>query len=183
MAIDIMTDNCSNWFVIQTYAGKEGRITDVLLDLIKEPARLFFPRRKLYIRKKGEYLYNIKALYPGYLFIKGEDDSLYNLDLCKTIYRKKSILQGFIKILMKEDRPFFCEREEMKVVFDLVNREGIVEESRFYREGEIVKIIEGPLKGYEGIIRGINKRKNRVKVELKFLGVNRLVDLCIFEVR
>jgi len=46
-------------------------------------------------------------------------------------------------------------------------------------EGERVKIIEGPLKGYEGLIKKIDKRKKRAKVIFSIAGELKSVDLAI----
>jgi transcriptional antiterminator NusG len=40
-------------------------------------------------------------------------------------------------------------------------------------------VIDGPLLGMDGLIEKIDKRKQRVKVRLQFLGEPRLVDLCV----
>ncbi|WP_049783334.1 KOW motif-containing protein [Mahella australiensis] len=43
-------------------------------------------------------------------------------------------------------------------------------------DGRII-VLNGPLKGYEGIIVSVDKRKGRAKVRMNIMGYERLVDL------
>ncbi|MNC28552.1 transcription antitermination protein NusG [compost metagenome] len=40
-------------------------------------------------------------------------------------------------------------------------------------------VTSGPLKGFEGIIKKVDSRKNRAKIALNFFGIEKMVDVGI----
>lgn len=69
--------------------------------------------------------------------------------------------------------------QEVYIIKKLTGEGDIVEYTQFIKEGKQIRISSGPLEGMEGIIRKVNRRKQRVKVALKLLDSEFLVDLGI----
>jgi transcriptional antiterminator NusG len=49
--------------------------------------------------------------------------------------------------------------------------------------GDRIKIIEGPLKNFHGIVQSVNRRKSRARIMLNFLQKERKVDVSLQIIR
>ncbi|ADD02003.1 NusG antitermination factor [Thermoanaerobacter mathranii subsp. mathranii str. A3] len=159
------------WYVIFTRGGFENKVKDIIQNCFKEEVKLLVPKRKIIERVKGQPVEKIKLLFPGYVFVNAEmSDELY--------YKMSEVLKRGV-FLKEGKRPAFVREEEMKIILSLIKNSDLIDVSKGIMEGERVKIIEGPLKGYEGLIKKIDKRKKRAKVMLSIAGELKSVDLAI----
>ena len=65
----------------------------------------------------------------------------------------------------------------MDMILNLTRDGEVIELSDIYKEGNHIRVLNGPLMGMEGIIEKFDHRKKRVKVRLEFLGEYKRVDL------
>ncbi|MGH2330672.1 antiterminator LoaP [Thermoanaerobacter mathranii] len=159
------------WYVIFTRGGFENKVKNIIQNCFKEEVKLLVPKRKIIERVKGQPVEKIKLLFPGYVFVNAEmSDELY--------YKMSEVLKRGV-FLKEGKRPAFVKEEEMKIILSLIKNSDLIDVSKGIMEGERVKIIEGPLKGYEGLIKKIDKRKKRAKVMLSIAGELKSVDLAI----
>jgi len=163
------------WYVIYTRTGDElkvKRLIELLFCKLKRKSiRVLIPKRAIIERKGKNRVEKIKSLFPGYVFIK----TCMSYELYNDIKR----LPRFLKFLKDEAEPAEVREEEIKIILSLVGDSDIVGFSTGIKIGGKVKIIDGPLKGFEGLIEKIDKRKGRVKVRLNVSGNVNLVDLGI----
>ncbi|MGJ7044909.1 antiterminator LoaP [Thermoanaerobacterium thermosulfurigenes] len=163
------------WYVIYTRTGDElkvKRLIELLFcNLKRKSIRVLIPKRAIIERKGKNRVEKIKSLFPGYVFIK----TCMSYELYNDIKR----LPRFLKFLKDEAEPAEVREEEIKIILSLVGDSDIVGFSTGIKIGGKVKIIDGPLKGFEGLIEKIDKRKGRVKVRLNVSGNANLVDLGI----
>lgn len=83
-------------------------------------------------------------------------------------------------LLKDESGPLKIEEKELEVLNILLkNGEENIGISTAYKEGQKVRIIDGPLVGLEGHIQSVDTRKGRAKVSIDFLGDTRTVQLGI----
>ncbi len=71
------------------------------------------------------------------------------------------------------------DEEEIIPLLKLLSKDDIIDFSKVYIENSKVLVKSGPLKGMEGIIRKIDKRKNRAKILLNFMGREKTIDVGI----
>jgi transcriptional antiterminator NusG len=157
------------WYVLFTKSGCEEKVGKIIKKIWENEIEVLIPRRKIIERIKGEEREKIKLLFPGYVFVKTE--------MTETKYHEiTSVLkQG---VFLKEDKmPASLKEEEMRVILNLTGGSDLIDVSRGVKEGDRVKIIEGPLLGYEGFIQKVDKRKKRAKVIFKVAGEVKTVDL------
>jgi transcriptional antiterminator NusG len=84
------------------------------------------------------------------------------------------------KLLKDESGPLKIEEKELEVLNILLKDDDEnIGFSTAYKEGQKVKIIDGPLVGLEGHIQSVDTRKGRAKVNIDFLGSPRTVQLGI----
>ena len=167
MGISLSVDD---YYVIQTMSGQEEKARGLLtMKGLFSLNRIFIPKRKIYIRRAGKILLEIKKIFPGYIFIRG------NISGKKFIEIKKT--EKVIKILGYRNQPEPVPKQEMLIIANLIsNGEEIGYSRAAFYENKKVKIIEGPLKGLEGLIRKINYRKKRLKIALNLFKQEKLVD-------
>ncbi|HOK39766.1 MAG TPA: antiterminator LoaP [bacterium] len=160
----------SDWYVINTLSGKEESIKYKLIENeIIPPTNLLLPKRKLLIRKQRQYFDTEKVLFPGYLFYKG--------DYFVKIYQNKKNLKGFIKVINNDLKPLPLYQFEIDKILNMVNEDELIDYSKMIMEGDLIKVISGPLVNMEGIIKKIDKRKERVWVEFSLFGRVQLIQL------
>ena len=163
-----------NWYVIHTYSGYEEQVSDSLRQRIESMGmqnRIFdvvVPKEKQIEIKNGKRKVIEKRIFPGYVLVDMEvtDDSWY-------VVRNTPNVTGFIGFGV---RPTPMSPEE---IGRIKKRMG-VEEPKYkidFRVGELVKIMDGALKGFEGKVEEINEDKGSVKVLVNMFGRETPVNL------
>ena len=171
----------ANWYVAHTYSGYENKVaTDLmtmvenrhLQDLIcdvKVPTETrieeVFDKRG---NKTGEKEVQSK-LYPGYVFIKMvmNDNTWY-------IVRNTRGVTGFVG----EANKAIPLTEDEVAALGMEKREIVV----LYHVGDTVRITEGPLASFTGMVEEIEPEKNRVRVVVSMFGRETPVDLELDQV-
>ena len=85
----------------------------------------------------------------------------------ETYYRIKEITM-LANLLKDESGPLKIEEKELEVLNILLNGEENIGISTAYKEGQKIRIIDGPLVGLEGHIQSVDTRKGRAKVSIDY---------------
>jgi len=132
--------------------------------------QLIWPRRRLKIRRKGEWLYTVDSIFSGYLFLKANNFSL-------ELYEKLKHIPYFIRFLENNDNIVPLSKSERDIIDYFISFGEAVDKSMvIFDENDKIRVIEGPLKDLEGKIVKVNKRKERAKVRLDLYKKSFLVD-------
>ncbi len=153
----------AQWYVAHTYSGYENKVKASIEatvenrnmeDLILE---IQVPVQEVVERKDGKTVVKEKKLFPGYVIIKMQitDESWY-------VVRNTRGVTGFVGPASK---PVPLSQAELKKMGIRKQRVEIQLEI-----GEEVKVIEGPLEGYTGVIEEIQVEKAKVKVNVSMFG-------------
>ncbi len=157
------------WYVIQTRAGNERKISDRCGDLTSKSEEVFVPLVEYERRIRGENIQVTKAMFPGYVFFDTEDvDGLF--------YRLKRI-KGLTRILRTGDEFTPISQEEKDLIEQLAGDEHVVLMSEGYKEGGRVIITDGPLVNFSGVIKRIDRTKRTATLEVLLLGEPREVKV------
>lgn len=161
-----------DWYALFVETGSEDIVQQYLtFHFNKVVLSSLVPKRKLLERKSKATSYITKKLLPGYVLIHTnmEDDKY------KTIVE----IPRVIKILNYDSYYSKISESEMSTILKLTNLAETIGFSKIYIEGSSIVVKDGPLKGMEGIIRKINKRKSRATVNINFMGNLKTIDLGI----
>jgi len=169
-----------NWYVIHTYSGYEEQVADSLRQRIESMGmqnRIFdvvVPKEKQIEIKNGKRKVIEKRIFPGYVLVDMEvtDDSWY-------VVRNTPNVTGFIGFGV---RPTPMSPEEI----NRIKKRMGVEEPKYkidFKIGELVKIVDGALKGFEGKVEEINEDKGSVKVLVNMFGRETPVNLDFLQVK
>lgn len=158
-------------FVIQVSSSKELECRNKLMKTGQfEEKSLLFPRRKLRLRKKGEWFEKNEPLFPGYLFLRCNEISAAQLEAVRTV-------NGIFSFLKMEGRPAALSEDEERQLNQFIKSGEIAGFSKVvFEEDNSIKVLKGPLMGLEGQIVKVDKRKSRIKVRLSLYKEAFLVD-------
>ena len=169
-----------SWYVIHTYSGYEEQVAGALKQRIESLAmkdKIFdvvVPKEKQIEIKNGKRKIVEKRIFPGYVLVDMivTDDSWY-------VVRNTPNVTGFIGFGV---RPTPMSMEE---IGRIKKRMG-VEEPKYkvdFALGDLVRINDGALKGFEGKVEEINEDKGSVKVLVNMFGRETPVNLDFLQVK
>lgn len=138
--------------------GKEKKFKEQALKEFNESyptAQFYFFERKLYTRRRGWF---DGTLFPGYLFFGVEE-------LNSDFFYKLKKLNGFCRILPDNQNPYSIQGIALEELKSLINNGEMLGISKIkFIPGQSIKVISGPLKGYEGNVVRVNKKQKRITV-------------------
>ena len=172
------------WYVVSTYSTRENKGADYLrrrvesMDLSDLIFRIIVAEVEVPVLKDGlpTGKTRLKNLYPGYVFIE-----MIMTDYAWYVVRNTPGVTGFVGSSGKGTKPFPVPREQVEPV---LKRMGMIDASMYdrYNEGDMVKVIHGPLENTEGVILSINRETGVVQVEVSFFGRATKVDVEFSEI-
>jgi transcriptional antiterminator NusG len=175
------------WYVLYVRTNTEHRVvTDFNNYYIQNfssqyELELFCPESEYYFRNsKNRQLgkkYLKRPLFPNYVFIETNMPTLTFLkEFAQYIYNSADI----IRILRYGDSPeialTFEERRRFEYLFKGTR---CLEHSEGYMEGDVVKIVAGPLIGLEGIIKKINRHNCNAVIEIDMFNQKQTIKVAL----
>ena len=151
------------WYVVHTYSGYENKVkTDLEIKVKNIDLQDYFfdiivPMEEQIEIKEGKRKTNLKKVFPGYVLVKMiiTEKSWY-------IVRNTRGVTGFvgsgtdpIPLTDEEIRNMGFEETPIKVDYDV---------------NDTVRVINGPLESFIGVVQEINKEKKKVKVLVSMFG-------------
>ena len=167
------------YHVVQVKTGKEQQaIDDILKNKPDDPDFDVFAPFRISIHKyKGVERQVIERCFPGYVFVETNNVQ----DLFVQLYWTP----GFTKLLGREaDTNNFVplDKDEARMIDILYSRNNgrITQISNIeVREGEMIRVLDGPLMGLETKIKKVNLHKRKVTIEYVMCGRLVTSDIAI----
>ncbi len=161
----------ARWYVVHTYSGYENKVASTLMttvenrglsDMIQDvkvPTEIVTEIKDDGATKEVE-----RKLFPGYVFVKMvyTDETWY-------VVRNIRGCTGFVG---PSSKPVPLSESE---VYRMGVETRVVEVS--YKEGDQVRIIDGPLEDFVGIVDELDVEKNYVRVTISMFGRETPVEL------
>ena len=174
-----MEEKQKSWFVVHTYSGYEERAKKNLEQRIKfmdsedEIARVVIPTEDEIEVKSGQKQTVSKKILPGYVLVQmGMSDQSWK------IVRNTPGVTGFVG---GGDKPVPLTNEEITRILKQMEAEAPKLKIGF-REGESVRVTDGPFLDFIGVVESINSEKGKVKVLLSLFGRSTPVELDFLQV-
>ena len=166
----------AKWYVIHTYSGYENKVADNLEKIVenRKLQDLIFeikvPTETVTEIKDNKTREVERKIFPGYVLIKMivTDDSWF-------IVRNVRGVTGFVGASSTAPVPLSDKEVE---ALGVEKHEVIVG----YALGDNVKIIDGPLEGFVGIVDELEPDKNHVRVMISMFGRETPVELELNQV-
>ena len=157
-AIDIS----DQWYVIQVRGGTEHVVMNYCNQHRQVREEIFVP---LYKRKKkfhGIWTEETSVLFPGYVFIATDD--------VEDLFDRLRKVPKLTKILKTGEEFVSLYPDEVKLLNRLAGKDRVVEMSYGYIEGDDIMVTEGPMKGWEGRIKRLDRHKRTGIIQVQIFG-------------
>jgi len=169
-----------NWYAIHTYSGYEDAVARNLkqriesLDMGDKIFDVLVPKEKKIKIKNGKRKIVEEKIYPGYVLVEMivTDDSWY-------VVRNTPRVTGFIGSGTTPVPVSLQEIEILKKRTGLETPEYKIE----FSVGGLVKVTDGPFKGFEGKISEIDKERGKLKVLVNIFGRDTPVEIDSLQVK
>jgi len=163
-----------DWYVIHTYSGYEEAVARNLRQRVEsmgmenEIFEILVPKEKKIKIRDGKRKVVEEKVYPGYVLVNMivTDDSWY-------VVRNTPNVTGFVgagitprpvpvEEIMELKKKMSAEEPEYKIDF---------------RPGDSIHVIDGPFKGSDGKVAGIDEKKGKIKVLINMFGRDTPVEI------
>jgi transcriptional antiterminator NusG len=167
------------WFVIHTYSGYEERVKKNLAQRIRfmdsegEIAQVVIPTEDEIEVRAGQKRTVSKKILPGYVLIQ-----MKMSDQSWRIVRNTPGVTGFVG---SGDKPVPLQEGEVSQILRQMEAEAPKIKIGF-REGQSVRVTDGPFVDFIGVVDSINSEKGKVKVLLSLFGRETPVELDFLQV-
>jgi len=167
------------WFVIHTYSGYEERVKKNLAQRIRfmdsdgEISQVVIPTEDEIEVRAGKKRTVSKKILPGYVLIQ-----MRMSDQSWRIVRNTPGVTGFVG---SGDKPVPLQEGEVSQILRQMEAEAPKIKIGF-REGQSVRVSDGPFVDFIGVVDSINSEKGKVKVLLSLFGRETPVELDFLQV-
>jgi transcriptional antiterminator NusG len=167
------------WFVIHTYSGYEERVKKNLEQRIRfmdsegAISQVVIPTEDEIEVRGGQKRTVSRKILPGYVLIQMDLS-----DQSWQIVRNTPAVTGFVG---SGDKPVPLKEEEVNQILKQMEAEAPKLKIGF-REGQSVRVTEGPFVDFIGAVDSINSEKGKVRVLLSLFGRETPVELDFLQV-
>jgi transcriptional antiterminator NusG len=173
-------DTSKQWYAIHTYSGYEEKVAESIrqradsLDMKDKIFQALVPKEKQIEIKNGKRRVVEKRIFQGYVLVqmKMSEDAWY-------IVRNTPSVTGFVG---SGTEPTPVDQDEIEKI---QKRMGLDQPKHKidYSLGDVVNIIDGPFKGFDGSINEIDPQKGKLKVLVSMFGRETPVELDSLQVK
>ncbi|HVI68945.1 MAG TPA: transcription termination/antitermination protein NusG [Magnetospirillaceae bacterium] len=173
-------DSARQWYAIHTYSGYEEKVAESIrqrvdsVDMADKIFDVMVPKEKQIEIKNGKRKIVEKKIFQGYVLVemKMTEDAWY-------IIRNTPGVTGFVG---SGSMPSPVSDDEMTKI---KKRMGVDEPKHRidFSVGEVVSIVDGPFKGFDGAINEIDTQKGKIKVLVSMFGRDTPVELDALQVK
>jgi transcriptional antiterminator NusG len=163
-----------NYYALQVKTGgEEFFIGEASKSSYCGAGKFFFPKRKLRVRKGGRRIDEIKPVFPGYIFLASDE-------IAPELYGALRRIRGFCRFLKSNHDITPLAGNDLDILTKILSLGAVAGISKVYfdENDRIVVTEDGPLRGLEGSIIKVNRRKQRVKVRVDFSYQSFVFDLA-----
>ena len=164
------------WYVVHTYSGYENKVK-TNIEHLKETQGLeenifdiLIPTEEVTeLKEGGRRVTSEKKVRPGYVLIRANMDARTQVAI-----RNTPGVTGFVG---SEGQPEPLTREEFNKLTKRVSPERPKKTTTDLTEGQVVKVVSGPLAEFDGTVSEVNAEAGKVKVLVSIFGRETPVEL------
>lgn len=152
-----------NWYVMQVLSGQEEKIVQKCSLIIDKHLlyECFIPYATKMKKYQGKWHKIDDILFKGYVFLITDD--------IEELYIQLKKIPDLTKMLGKSDNEIFPLKDnEVNFLKRFGKDDHIIDISTGYIEGDVIRVLDGPLFGKEGMIKKIDRHKRIAYIEVDF---------------
>ncbi len=167
------------WYILSTYSGYEDKVKSQMEKEISKRGwddiiyQIKVPSEKVVVLGKGGKKKEVeRKFFPGYILVEMDipDDETRWADIYSTIRRIPGV-RGFLSFGDRK-RPHPVSPDEVREIFGRMGefkKEGVAFQVEL-KEGDVVRITDGPFIGLTGRVGEVRPDKGKVKVMVEIFG-------------
>jgi transcriptional antiterminator NusG len=167
----------TRWYVVRTFSGHENKVKNFLEAGLNEHEHLkakileiLVPMEKVFEVKDGKKKSKTKNFFPGYILINADLDNQVKDFILST--------QSVMGFLGTGGNPNPLQPEEVRRIVGRLSQDSSTERMEtIFRNGDLVKIIDGPFNNFSGLIEEVNEEKMKIKVMVSIFGRKTPVEI------
>ena len=165
------------WYVVNTYSGHENKVKEKLemraqsMNMENKIYRVIIPEQKDIEEKFVVQKEKIKKIFPGYILVE-----MVMTDEAWFVVRNTPGVTGFIGSSGKGAKPTPLQPFEVENILHSMGMAKIDSNAEL-KEGEKVKIIDGPFVGMNGTVESIDKENSLANVLVDLFGQETSVEV------
>jgi len=169
------------WFIIHTYSGFESRVKESLrqradaMGMGDTIGDILIPTEEVVEMRDGKKVVSSKKFFPGYILVNMtmSDDAWH-------MVKNTPKVTGFVGTGIK---PTPLLQEEVDRIINQVTTSAEKPKPKFvYKEGEQVRIVDGPFSNFTGSVEDVNHDRNTLKIMVTIFGRSTPVELDFLQV-
>jgi transcription termination/antitermination protein NusG len=165
------------WYVVHAYSNFENKVKQALDERIKREGleqyfgKILVPTEEIVEMRLGQQRKSERKFFPGYVLVQMElTDETWHL--VRDIPRVLGFIGG------TSDRPAPISDKEAMAILNRVE-EGVNKPRPkiLFEVGEVIRVIDGPFKDFNGVVEEVNYEKNKLKISVLIFGRSTSVEL------
>ncbi|ASF45529.1 transcription termination/antitermination protein NusG [Methylovulum psychrotolerans] len=170
------------WYVVHAYSNFENKVKQSLEERIKRDGleqyfgKILVPTEEVVEMRMGQQRKSERKFFPGYVLVQMElTDETWHMvkDVPKVL--------GFIGGVSDRPAPI-SEKEAMAILSRVEEGVNKPRPKILFEAGEVVRIIDGPFKDFNGAIEEVNYEKSKLKISVLIFGRSTSVELGFAQV-
>jgi transcriptional antiterminator NusG len=165
------------WYVVHAYSNFENKVKQALEERIKREGldqyfgKILVPTEEIVEMRMGQQRKSERKFFPGYVLVQMElTDETWHL--VKDVPRVLGFIGG------TSDRPApISEKEAMSILNRVEEGVNKPRPKILFEAGEVIRVIDGPFKDFNGVVEEVNYEKNKLKISVLIFGRSTTVEL------
>ncbi|MDD2799926.1 MAG: transcription termination/antitermination protein NusG [Methylobacter sp.] len=165
------------WYVVHAYSNFENKVKQALEERIVREGlsssfgKILVPTEEVVEMRLGQQRKSDRKFFPGYVLVQMElTDETWHL--VKDVPRVLGFIGG------TSDRPApISEKEAMAIINRVEEGVNKPRPKTMFESGEVVRVIDGPFKDFNGVVEEVNYEKNKLKISVLIFGRSTSVEL------
>jgi len=165
------------WYVVHAYSNFENKVKQALEERVKREGldqyfgKILVPTEEVVEMRMGQQRKSERKFFPGYVLVQMElTDETWHL--VKDVPRVLGFIGG------TSDRPApISEKEAMSILNRVEEGVNKPRPKVLFEAGEVVRVVDGPFKDFNGVVEEVNYEKNKLKISVLIFGRSTSVEL------
>ncbi|MDD5277996.1 MAG: transcription termination/antitermination protein NusG [Methylovulum sp.] len=170
------------WYVVHAYSNFENKVKQALEERIKREGleqyfgKILVPTEEVVEMRLGQQRKSERKFFPGYVLVQMElTDETWHL--VKDVPKVLGFIGG------TSDRPApISEKEAMSILNRVEEGVNKPRPKILFEAGEVVRVIDGPFKDFNGVVEEVSYDKNKLKISVLIFGRSTSVELGFSQV-
>jgi transcription termination/antitermination protein NusG len=176
-----MSSDEMKWYVVHTYSGFENKAKEALEERVKRYkmedrfAEMLIPSEQVVELVGGKRKVSQRKFFPGYMMVRMVlNDETFHL------VKNTPKITGFVG---GTRNPPSVPDEEAERLTRMIADESLRPKPKDkFERGEVVRVVDGPFRGFNGVVDEARPEKGKVKVLVSIFGRQTPVELDFVQV-